>query len=244
MSKQSGLGQRFFVGGVDLSGDTGSASAIRGGPAALDVTGIDKGGYERLGGIREGAIEWSSWFNPTGAHPVLSALPTADTHLAWLTGTTLGDPAVAMIAKQVDYGPQRGQDASLTVSVAAISNGYGLEWGNTLTAGLRTDTTATSPATGIDTTASASFGGQAYLQVTAFTGTSVVVSIQDSADNSTFAAVSGFAFTSVTSAPATERLQLGATATLRRYLRVITTGTFTNLSLVVVVVKNQTTVSF
>lgn len=242
--KQSGLGQRFFVAGVDLSGDTGSLGSVSGGPAAGDFTGIDKAAYERLGLLRTGHLEWSSWFNPTGAHPVLSALPTTDVYGTYATGTTQGDPAASMIFKQIDYGPQRGADGSLACAVAAESNGFGIEWGQQLTAGLRTDTTATSPATGLDTTASASFGGQAYLQVTAFTGTSVVVSVQDSADNSTFAAVAGFAFTSVTAAPAYERLQLGATATLRRYLRVITVGTFSNLVFHVNVVKNQTTTAF
>lgn len=244
MPKQSGLGQKFLVNGVDLSGDTGMANRIAGGPAALDMTGIDKFAPERFGGLRTGGMEWTAWFNPTGAHPVLSALPYTDVHTMWQTGTTLGDPAAGLIAKQIDYGPQRGADGSLAISCVAESNGYGIEWGRLLTAGLRTDTTATSPATGIDTTASASFGGQAYLQITAFTGTSVVVSVQDSADNSTFAAVSGFSFTSVTSAPAYERIQLAATATLRRYLRVITTGTFTNLTFSVVVVKNETATVF
>jgi hypothetical protein len=243
MAKQSGLGQRFFVGGFDLSNDTGAADRIGGGPAAMELTGIDKFAFERVGGLRTGSIEWTSWYNPTGAHPVLAALPYTDVPLAWLTSTTLGDPAAACVAKQVDYSPKREPDGTLTIDVQAMSNAYGLEWGNTLTAGLRTDTTATNGAS-IDTLASASFGGQAYLQVTAFTGTNATMTIQDSADNSAFSAVTSFAFTAVTAAPASERLQLGATATLRRYLRVATTGTFSSVSFVVVVVKNQTTTVF
>lgn len=238
MAKTSGLGQRFFVGGFDLSGDTGSASRIGGGPAPSEITGIDKSAYERVGLLRTGSIEWSSWFNPTNAHPVLSALPYTDVILSWLTGTALGDPAASLVGKEIDYAPERGQDASMAIACVAMSNGFGIEWGNTLTAGLRTDTTATN-GTGVDTLASVSFGGQAYLNLTAFTGTSVVVKIQDSADNATFADVTGFTFTTATGATS-ERLQLGATATLRRYLRVITTGTFSSASFVVNVVKNQT----
>lgn len=243
MAKQSGLGQRFFVGGVDLSGDTGSADRIGGGPAAGDLTGIDKFAFERVGLLRTGSIEWNSWFNPSNAHPVLAALPYTDVHLAWLTSTTLGDPAAACIAKVIDYAPERGADGALSISVVGQSNGFGLEWGQTLTAGLRTDTTATN-GTSIDTTASASFGAQAYLQVTALTGTNVVVTIQDSADNSSFSAVTSFAFTSVTTAPAFERLQLGATATVRRYVRAVTSGTFTSASFVVVLNKNQIATTF
>lgn len=244
MAKQSGLGQRFYIGGYDLSGDTGSASRIGGGPMPSECTGIDKSAYERFGLLRTGSIEWSSWFNPTGAHPALSALPYTDVHLTWLTGTTQGDAAYSQVSKTVDYAPTRAADGSMTIACVGLSNAYGGEWGQTLTAGLRTDTTATSPATGLDTLASTSFGGQAYLQVTAFTGTSVTVAIQDSADNSTFAAVSGFSFAAVSAAPASERLQLGATATLRRYVRVVTTGTFTEASFNVNFVKNQTTVAF
>jgi len=244
MAKQSGLGQRFFVGGYDLSGDTGSASRIGGGPAPSEITGLDKSAYERIGLLRSGSIEWSSWFNPTGAHPVLSTLPYTDVHLSWLTGTTIGDPAYSQVSKTIDYAPTRANDGSLTIDVVGQSNGYGGEWGRSLTAGLRTDTTATSPATGLDMLASTSLGAQAYLQVTNFSGTSVVVAIQDSADNSSFSAVSGFAFTAVSSAPASQRLQLGATATLRRYVRVVTTGTFTSATFHVNVVKNRVAVNF
>lgn len=246
MPKQSGLGQRFYVGGYDLSGDTGSASRIGGGPMPGECTGIDKSAYERFGLLRTGSIEWSAWFNPDAgkAHPVLSALPYTDTHLTWLTGIVQGDPAYSQVSKTVDYAPTRAADGSMTIACVGLSNGYGGEWGQSLTAGLRTDTTATSPATGLDTVASTSFGGQAYLQVTAFTGTSVTIAIQDSADNSTFAAVTGFSFTTVSAAPASERLQLGATATLRRYVRVITTGTFTNVAFNVNFVKNATTTVF
>lgn len=242
MAKATGLGQRFFVGAFDLSGDTGSASRIGGGPTPIDLTGIDKSAYERVGGLRGGSIEWSSWFNPTNAHPALSALPYTDIITTWCTSTVLGDPAASQIGKQIDYAPERGADGTMAIAVVAQSNGFGIEWGQLLTAGLRTDTTATN-GTGIDTTASASFGGQAYLHVTAFTGTSVVIKIQDSADNATFADVAGFSFTTVTGVTS-ERLQLTATATLRRYLRVITTGTFSNAAFVVNVVKNQSVTVF
>ena len=40
-------------------------------------------------------------------------------------------------------------------------------------------------------------------------------------------------------APTAERIAIGNTATIRRYLRVITTGGFTNCTFAVVVVKNE-----
>lgn len=87
-------------------------------------------------------------------------------------------------------------------------------------------------------TLATAFGAQAYLSVTAFTGTSVTVAVQDSADGTTFAAVTGLTFTAVTAAPATQRLATANTATLRRYVRVATTGTFTAATFAVAINRN------
>ena len=123
-----------------------------------------------------------------------------DVTVTYCRGTSIGDHAACLVSKQINYDGTRGQDGSFTFGVQAQANGFGLEWGNLLTAGKRTDTSATN-GTGFDTTASASFGWQAYLQVFAFTGTDVTVKIQDSADNATFADLSGAAFASVASGP-------------------------------------------
>ena len=143
MAKQTGLGDNYFCGGFDLSGDTNSLGKISGGPALIDVTGINESAYERLGGIRNGGIDWVSHFNPTNAHVALSPLPTADVILTYARGTTLGNPAACMVAKQINYDPTRAANGAITFAVGAQSNGYGLEWGVQLTAGLRTDTAAT-----------------------------------------------------------------------------------------------------
>jgi hypothetical protein len=239
MTKQSGLGDNLYVGGYDLSGDIGSLGSISGGPAALVVTAINKSAQERIGGLRNGQIEFSSWFDPAtdASHDRLSTLPTADVQLMYCRGTSIGSHAAALIGKQVNYDPSRGDDGSLSFAVQAQSNSFGIEWGRLLTAGKRTDSTATN-GTSLDTTASAAFGAQAYLQVFAFTGTSVTVTVQDSADNSVFANVAGLSFTAATGITS-ERLATGNTATIRRYLRVATTGTFSNAVFAVIVVKNE-----
>jgi hypothetical protein len=242
--KTSGLGDALHIAGFDASGDIQQLGSISGGPALLNFTDITRSAYVRQGGLRSGQIEFTAFFNHvavTGAtHEKLSALPRTDQILTYCRGTTLGDPAASLVSKQINYDPNRGDDGMLTFGVSAQSNGYGIEWGRQLTAGLRTDTAATL-GTGIDTTASASFGGQAYLHVTAFTGTDVTIKIQDSADNVTFADVAGFSFTQVTAAPASERIALGNTATLRRYLRAstVTTGGFTSATFSVNVIKNE-----
>jgi hypothetical protein len=246
MAKTGGLGDNLYIAGVNVSGDTNSIKKISGGPKALDFTGIDKSGYERLGGVRDGGLSWVSYFNPAaaGTHAQLSSLPTADVITTYCRGTTLGNAAAAMVGKQLNYDPQRGNDGSFTFDVEAVANGFGVEWGVQLTAGQRTDTTATN-GTGVDqTTVSTAFGWQAYLQVfSGFVGTSVTVTVQDSADNVTFANLSGGAFTAATGIT-TQRLAGGATDTVRRYVRAITTGTFSNAVFSVVFVRNLTAVTF
>lgn len=243
--KSSGLGDNLYIAGFNASGDVGQLGAIGGGPALITVTGIDKSAFERIGGLRDGRIEYTAYFNTvpvTGAiHEKLSPLPRTDQILTYCRGTVLGDPAASLVSKQINYDPTRGDSGELTFGVSAQANGYGIEWGRQLTAGVRTDTAATN-GTGIDTVASASFGGQAYLQVFAFTGTDVTVKIQDSADNVSFADVAGFAFTQVTGgAPLAERIELSNTATIRRYVRVatVTTGGVTSVAFSVNVVKNE-----
>lgn len=242
MAKSSGLGDNCYVGGYNLSGDIGSIDKIAGPMKPIEVTGIDKSAFERIGGQRDGSISWTAFFNTDigRAHPVLSALPTGDVVVTYCRGTTLGDPCASMVAKQLNYDGNRAASGEFTFKVDAEANGYGLEWGRQLTAGLRTDTTATN-GTGIDTTASASFGAQAYLQVTAFTGTDVTIKIQDSADNVTFADVAGLSFTAVTAAPTTQRLATGNTATIRRYVRAATTTSagFTSVTFSVQITKNE-----
>ena len=249
MAKTSGLGDNLYINGFDLSGDIGSLSRIGGGTAVIDVTGIDKSAMERLGGERDGAIVFTAFFNTAAgqAHQVLASLPTSDVAVQYCRGTTLGNAAACMTAKQIGYDPTRAAGGALTIAVNAQANGYGLEWGTQLTAGKRSDTTATSPATGVDlTTVSTAFGWQAYLQVFSFAGTSVTVTLQDSSDNATFGAFGGGggAFGAATGITTQRMVSPGATDTVQRYVRAITTGTFTQATFAVVFVRNQTAVVF
>lgn len=243
MAKSTGLGDQLYVDGIDLSGDVGSLSGIGGGPAALDVTGIDKSGFERIGGLRDGAIEFSAFFNPARAHLKLNDLPTGDVQVMYCRGTTLGNPAAAMVAKQVNYDGTRGDDGAFTFKVTAQANGDGLEWGRLLTAGKRSDSSGTNGSS-VDFGAAGSNGLQAYLQVFAFTGTSVTVKLQSSSDDGAgdaFADVSGGAFLAATG---TGGQRITVSGSIERYLRVVTTGTFTAATFAVVVVRNDTAVSF
>src|SRR5262249_1830624 len=142
----------------------------------------------------------------------------------------IGNAAASLVAKQINYDPTRGTDGSLTIAVSAQANGYGLEWGEQLTAGLRTDTTATTGTTQ-DDSAGTSFGGQAYLQVTAFSGTSVQVLVEHSTDNSSWSTLIDFG---AQSAMGALRSNVSNTTTVNRYVRATTaTGTFSSITFAV-----------
>lgn len=242
MPKQGGMGDNFYLAGYDLSADINSLSRVGGGPATLPATNITQSGEARMGGVRSGGIGFVSYWNPgpeaNAAHTVLSALPTADVIASYFRGTVVGNPAASMTAKQAGYDPARGQDGSLLFTVDTQSNGFGLEWGVELTAGIRTETGPVNSGTSVDNGASTAFGAQVYLQAFAFAGTSATVNVQDSPDNITFTLVTGLSF-AVTVAPAAIRQATANTATINRYVRIaVPFGTFTSLQFAAVLVRN------
>ena len=240
MAKSSGLGDNFYIGGYDLSGDVGSLGTISNSVATLETTGINKSAMERLTGQRNGTIEFTSFFNDAALqeHVALKSLPTTDRIATYARGTTLGNQAACMVCKQINYDGTRAADGAFTFNVQALSNAYGIEWGNLLTAGVATATGAGNQ-TSIDTGGSLSFGAQIYLQVFAFSGTDATVKVQDSADNAAFATIQFM--TQTTTAPGAERIALSNTSTVRRYVRaaIDTAGGFSSLSFAVVIVKND-----
>lgn len=242
MSKQSGLGDQLFIGSTDIGADVSTISGLSTPREVLPATGITQFAMARLYGKRDGQIEFTTYFNDEvgGTHAELKTLPRTDVHVMYLRGQGLGNEGVGCVGKQIGYDPTRGDDGSLTFGVAVSANAFGIDWGEQLTTGKQTDASATDSA-GLDTTTSASFGWQAYLQVFSIGSGTADITIEDSADNVTYAPLTGGTFAAVT-APTTERLQsASATATVRRYVRVVTENTFTNLVFAVVFTKNRGT---
>lgn len=245
MAKTGGLGDNFYIAGVDVSGDINSVQEIGGGPSLLEFTGINSSGVERRGGVRSGRINATAYYNPTGVHPTVSALPTADAYMYYAFGTTLGNSAACLVGKQIGYDGNRADDGSFKLTVEAMSNGYGIEFGTQLTAGKRSDTTATTGTAYDSGAASTTFGLQAYLQVFSFTGTSCTIKLQESSDNGAdaYADVVGGTF-GAQSAIGASRIATATNLTVERYLRVTTTGTFSQCTFAVAVVRNQTLAEF
>lgn len=251
MGKMTGLGSNFYVGAFDLSNDAAALQRVSDSRGVLPVTGIDKSAYERLHGQKDGELAFTTWFNDAAGqeHAALSPLPRTDIAAMYVAGTpAIGSHAASMIAKQVSYNPTRSQEGALQFSVQALANSFGLEWGQLLTAGKRTDTGATNGSSldygaAVGTTA---FGLQLYYHLFSFTGTSVTITVQSSTDNGAgdaFATVTG-ATTGALSAVGAGRVATANNTSVERYLRIATTGTFSNAVFAVMVVRNPETTAF
>lgn len=236
MAKQSAVGARFFLDSYDLSGDIGALSSIESPRAEMAMTGLDKNSAERLLLRSDGVIAFSGWYNTATTAPALrtngTAAGTADHIATYATSATRGDVAAGLVGKQMSYPITIGEDGSLVVASELRANGSPVEWGVLLTAGKETFASAGTAASVDLTTASLAFGASAYLHAISIASGTATVTVQDSADNTTFANVTGLSWT--VSAAGASRTATAATATTRRYWRVNTAGTFTNLVAVVV----------
>jgi len=240
MAKSNGLGDNLFVHGIDASGDVGAVNTIAGRKAVLDVTAINASAVERIGALGDGEISWNAFWNDGAAASraaaagstfyQFSSLPTTDIVVTYCRGTTLGNPAACLSAKQVNYDPTRGNDASLMATIQALASaGSPLDWCKQVTAGKVTHASATT-STGYVDTAGTTAGGVGYLQYFSRSSGTPTFIIQHSSDTTdgtdgTWATLLTFAVTGGTAAFG-ERKEV--TGTVNKGIRAQTTGTFSN----------------
>lgn len=243
-TKTSGLGDNLYVQGWDMSGDVGSLSKIGGGPAALDVTGIDKSAMERTGGKRDSSMEFSSWFNPyTAVSPdKMWLLPRTQVIGTYFRGKAVGNEGAACVARQVNWDPTRAADGAMSMACQLLADSFGVEWGTTLTAGKLAVAGGVSGAGYHDAAALTAFGAQAYIQFFSVADNSITVKIQDNAtDNAgTYADIPGLTSGAVTTAMCPYAIRVATTNTenIDQWLRIATTGTATNSSIAVLLCRN------
>ena len=153
--------------------------------------------------------------------------------MLWGFSGSTGDAACAFPAKQMNYDGSRGADGSLAFSVDVVADGIASDWCELLTDGKVTHSSAGS-STSRDDGAATSAGLVAHLQiVTAASGTPTVT-IQQSSDNGVsdaWATLASFTAVGYASTPTAERITVSGA--VERYLRVTTTGTFSNAQFVV-----------
>lgn len=314
MAKQSGLGDNFYIGGYDLSGDVASVDTISGARDVIDVTAIKQFAHQRLYGLKNGAWSFTTFFETTpavstpgfpgnntpvvntnnvnvyvtitggtlsnvlingvsvgttagtygpvvpggnisitytvaptwnwfalgGEHTALIRFPSTDQVAMYFRGSTIGNAGAAINAKQTDYDFTRDNVGNLTAKVDLAGNSFGMEWGEMLTAGIRTDT---APTVGPfqDDGAGTAFGGQAYLQIFSLVGTSIDIAIQSATTSGgSYTTVAGLDFGSVATAsvPYSARVASTNTTTINEFVKVTTTGTFSFCQFAVLFVRN------
>jgi hypothetical protein len=307
--KTSGLGDNFYVGGYDLSGDITSMDEVSGGPVTLGATAIKQTAEARLFGLRSGTVKFTtlfentpaistpgfplttvpvtnvtgfpvfvtisggtltfvfvnsiqvgttagtypvpiggtisitysaaptwSWFALGEEHNALAPLPRTDATCMYARGTAVGGVAACCIGRQLNYDGTRDNTGNLTFQVEVDSDSFGLEWCTLLTAGLRTDTTATAGAF-IDQGAQSVFGAQAYVELIELVGTNVDISIQH-ATTSGGSYTSLIDFGSMTTYPQAARGSVSNSTTVNEFIKVVTTGTFSYATFAVAMNRN------
>lgn len=238
--------------GVPASGAPGTTSTynfsvlvtVTGGTGTqVTINGVNQGAFDgtyvlpAFGNIQltyTVAPTWS-WVRIGKEHDALNSIPSGDVIASYLRGTAIGNPAFCINSKQTNYDPTRDNNGNLTLKVDLVGNKFGGEWGEQLTPGLRTDTTATVGAFR-DDGAGSNFGAQAYLQLVELVGTNVDVSI-------THCATSGGTYTSLIdfgslTAIGAVRASVSNATTVNEFLKVVTTGTFTYAQFAVVFIRN------
>lgn len=251
MSKKTGIPCQLYVSGYSLGGDIREFN-VRSPVAMFDYTDITQSAMERRPGLRDGGLAVTAFYNPATnrAHARFKGLPAGDQLASVSLGTeAIGTNVFHCWSKQLNYDGTRDNAGLLTFASDFTSNAYGLECGNLLTAGVRTDTGATNGASYDQGSASpGAFGAQFHLHVLSFTGTDATIKIQESSDNAAgdpFADVVGGAFTAVTAGPTYQRIATAA-INVERYLRVVTTtsGGFSNLQFLVSGWRNPVSTGF
>ena len=230
MAKKTGLAQKFYVHGYDLSGDVGAINTCRTGVALLDTTAIEETQHTRLQGLSDGEISFAPFFNDATAqeHLALKALLTTDRLVMYLTGPTRGDAAACLTALQVSYGWNRGADGALLGTVQALSNADPVEWCELLVAKV-THSSATDE-TGIVNSVQTTKGGVGFLQHFSAASGTVEYDIEDSSDSTN--GVDGIwanllAFSDVSTPWSQIAQRVEVTGTVEKWVRASTNGTFT-----------------
>ncbi len=189
-----------------------------------DSTTFASGGYrEAVAGIRSTTVA-AAGFHDADLTEIDDAFDSGDGLLTWSpgAGSAIGDRAYLASIIGTSLGrsaPAGGVVAIAWDTMADTVTGLGQilhpkgEDTNTTTGASKDDGAATTT------------GWQSHLHVFAVDGGSWVIKLQDSANNSAWADVTGGAFAAVTGAASERLVSAGATTELRRYVRYLATRT-------------------
>jgi len=235
MAKQSGLGQKLYVQGYDISTDTSSLSNVGYMQELLDTTGINVSASERVTGLESSQMTVNGWFDVADdksheAYLVSNKLPGTDRAVTYLIGDAITEPAFFLNAKQAEYNITRASGSALATTASFASNatsaaGDGVQFGVMLDGGSTTYSSSTNGTT-VDQSASSSAGAVACLQFQSGTSvSSFVVKVQHSTNGASWSDI--ITFSTISANTATAEI-LSMEGTVNRYVRTINTLSGTN----------------
>lgn len=112
MAKSSGLGDNFYIGGYDLSGDIGSIDQVSTPVATFDVTSIKDSATERIYGRRDGQLSFTSFFEFAGSVSApgfpATTVPLASTYLTPVLVKISAGTVTSVVVNGVQVGTGDG----------------------------------------------------------------------------------------------------------------------------------------
>jgi len=234
MAKESGLNVRLYVEGKDMSGSANALSGAGYSQAMLETTPLNTSAATRITGLADGTLSVNGYFDDSDDAPWAEdsgKLPSSDAVVLVALSSDAGDPSVGMNAKEGEFNVSRSSGSAISIASSFSGNGMGGEFGEMLTAHDDTHSSAGS-GTVVDSGASSSNGGSGYLQLLSLDSGSVTVNLQESTSSGgSYSNFMTFSTVAAAAAPAAERLTMEGT--VQRYIKVTTTGTFSNAKIVV-----------
>lgn len=231
MATQHGMSTCVMINALVMSAFFNDASA-NGACDAVEDTAFGDTSKTYIAGLHDGTMSLSGFFDPvaSGSDATLAtALGTADTlvSILWQGDTTVGGRAA--IAKAIQTSHDTSAPVGDVVACAAEVQGDGGVWGGDVLLG-RTAVIVTGFGAGVDNGVATTDGWVANLHIDTISGTStptITAKVADSADNVTFADLSGGGFAAKT---AIGSEQIAGTGTVARYARAAYTISGTNPS--------------
>ena len=212
-----------YFNGVDLTSVLNEAELSVDAETADVTTFATTGWRDHIGGLLGATFSSSGFYDPVVTAP-RDSLTVETGVLTYCPGgrSAVGDLARLHIVLGTSYAESSSLEDAVAIAWEALVTGP-IAFGYLLHP-LAEDTNNTT-GSGKDDGAATSTGWSAHLHVTAVDGGSWVVKLEDSANGSDWADVTGGAFTAKTAAGGERLLSASATTTLRRHVRYTATRT-------------------
>jgi hypothetical protein len=236
MSKTHSKWTRVLFGGANLSGDSRSIGNIGLQYDTVEVQGFDAALKERLMGHADAMFgPYQALFNnrpaaigpvQPGSHVALNGTgqPIVSAFFGLGANPAIGNPAYSMETQQTSYTVAATTSDAVVINADFTTRGNAVTkagWGRALAVGAGVDETTTLAS--VDNGAATTGGATAVLHITqsivAMTSNDWVITIEDSANNSTFATIG--TFTADGSAATAEAISIAGT--IRQYVRAVLT---------------------